>query len=184
MIARLGWTCEAELAMNRAQTCFVVVRCAADEPDGTDGCHVAAGGVGGDVSLLGGGGLCSWALVPEKLTMLRDQIGRAYAVLRYAHVIPSKEALNLLSMLRLGADIGFLPEADRKLMDQLLMEIQPAHLQVQAKKKLEPEARDVLRAEIMRRKLKCLPEPDMVPGRSGRGHDDRTEDPQTVDDDE
>ena len=123
-------------------------------------------------------------LQEEKLTMLRDQIGRAYAVLRYAHVIPSKEALNLLSMLRLGADIGFLPEADRKLMDQLLMEIQPAHLQVQAKKKLEPETRDVLRAEIMRRKLKSLPEPDMLSGREGGGSGEETEHPKPVDDDE
>ncbi len=123
-------------------------------------------------------------LQEEKLTMLRDQIGRAYAVLRYAHVIPSKEALNLLSMLRLGADIGFLPQADRKLMDQLLMEIQPAHLQTLVKKKLEPEARDVLRAEIMRRKLKSLPEPDMVPSCGEGGHGDGTEDTKTVDDDE
>ena len=123
-------------------------------------------------------------LQEERMTMLRDQIGRAYAVLRYAHVIQSKEALNLLSMLRLGADIGFLPETDSKLMDQLLMEIQPAHLQVRAQKKLEPDARDQMRAEIMRRKLKCLPDPDMLPGRGGGDSDEAPEPPNTVDDDE
>jgi len=32
------------------------------------------------------------------------QIGRAYGVLTYAHAMPSKEALNLLSIIKLGTD--------------------------------------------------------------------------------
>ena len=39
------------------------------------------------------------------------------------------------------------------------MENQPAHLQIEAKKKLSPEERDILRAEMTRRKLKILPVP-------------------------
>jgi len=98
-------------------------------------------------------------LMEEKMPVLQDQIGRAYAILRYAHVIPSKEAMNLLSMVRLGIDLGFFPREERKLIDLLLMEIQPAHLQTEAKRKLSAEERDILRAEIMRRKLKTLPAP-------------------------
>ena len=101
-------------------------------------------------------------LLEESRTTLSDQIGRAYAILRHSHVISSKEALNLLSLIRLGCDLGYFPQEHRTLADLLLMEIQPAHLQIEAKKKLSPEERDALRAEMTRRKLKRLPEPSIV----------------------
>jgi protein arginine kinase len=94
---------------------------------------------------------------PEKLM---DHIGRAYATLRFAHVIESKEALNHLSMLRLGLDMNSLPLKWATQVDSLLMEIQPAHLQIRAKGKLSAAERDTLRAEILRSQLKTLPEPD------------------------
>ena len=98
-------------------------------------------------------------LADEQRTMLNDQIGRAYAVLKYSHIISSKEALNLLSMIRLGCDLGYFPTEKGGVANLLLMEIQPAHLQIEAKRKLSPEARDALRAQITRRKLDNLPEP-------------------------
>jgi len=101
------------------------------------------------------------SLVQERRSMLLDQIGRAFAVLRYAWVITSKEALNLLSMLRLGIDLECFPEEARSTVDLLLMQIQPNHLQIEAKSKLSAEKRDILRAEIMRRQLKTLCEPDI-----------------------
>ncbi len=114
-------------------------------------------------------------LADEKLSVVQDRIGRAYATLRFAHIVPSKEALNHLSMLRLGIDLGFFPQEEQKLIDLLLMEIQPAHLQTEANRKLGAEERDVLRAEIMRRKLKSLPPPrisiqmDDGPASNGNG---------------
>ncbi len=102
-------------------------------------------------------------LFHEKPAVLRDQVGRAYAILRQAHILPSKEALNLVSMLRLGIDLGFFPTEQGSLTDMLLMEIQPAHLQIEAKRKLGAEERDLLRAEILRRKLKNLPAPGISP---------------------
>ncbi len=108
-------------------------------------------------------------LLEESRTMLNDQIGRAFAVLRYSHIISSKEALNLISLIRLGCDLNYYPEEFRAVVDLLLMEIQPAHLQIEAKKKLSPEERDVLRAEMTRRKLKMLPEPDNVDNSAASG---------------
>ncbi len=89
-------------------------------------------------------------------------MGRAYAILRHAHIISSKEALNLLSMLRLGTDLGFFPEETRSLIDLLFTEAQPAHLQINAGRKLDPGQRDATRAEILRTRLKSLSEPDIV----------------------
>ena len=94
---------------------------------------------------------------PSKLL---DNIGRAYAILKYAYVIESKEALNHLSMLRLGIDMDVLPGDWATRVDSLLMEIQPAHLQIRAKGKLSASERDTLRAEFLRGQLKSLPEPD------------------------
>ncbi|MGE9268272.1 MAG: protein arginine kinase [Verrucomicrobiales bacterium] len=98
-------------------------------------------------------------LFEDDPAMLEDQIGRAYGILRYAHILNSKEALNLLSLLRLGADFEFFPVEVVELCDALLMEIQPAHLQWRAGNRLGAEERDALRAEIIRERLQSTPEP-------------------------
>jgi protein arginine kinase len=102
-------------------------------------------------------------LLEDHHTMLSDQVGRAYAILRYAHVLTSKEALNLLSLLRLGADLDIITNCDRSLLDLLLLEIQPAHLQLGAERELSPEERDVARAEITRSRLQGIQGPPDVP---------------------
>lgn len=112
--------------------------------------------------------------------MLRDQVGRAYAVLRHAYVLTSKEALNHLSMLRLGADLDLIPDCDRGLIDMLLLEIQPAHLQLSAGRELTPEERDVMRAEITRRRLQSLEAPLNV----SQFEPPNSEDPSSLSDDE
>lgn len=96
-------------------------------------------------------------------TMLQDQVGRAYAILRYAHVLSSKEALNLLSMLRLGADLDLVGNCDRSLIDMMLLEIQPAHLQLNAARELSPDERDSMRAEITRARLQSIHGPGSFP---------------------
>jgi protein arginine kinase len=92
--------------------------------------------------------------------MVADKIGRAYGVLRHAHVINSKEALTHLSLLRMGASLGFFPKETVILCDTLLLEIQPAHLQMLTGRKLAPEERDAIRAEIVRSRLHSLQSPD------------------------
>lgn len=98
-------------------------------------------------------------LIEDDSNMILDQIGRAYGVLRFSHTISSKEALNLLSTLRLGAELGFFPDGVRRTCDLLLMDIQPAHLQLHAGQKLDANDRDSIRAEIIRGQLQTLPPP-------------------------
>jgi len=98
-------------------------------------------------------------LLATKRTTLMDQIGRAYGILTHAYSISSKEALNLISILRLGIDLGFFPEEGRAIINQLLMETQPAHLQNVSQQKLAAEERDHLRADIVRERLKNFPRP-------------------------
>jgi protein arginine kinase len=99
-------------------------------------------------------------LLEDDPEMVADKIGRAYGVLRHAHIIDSKEALNHLSLLRLGGTLGFFAPKTVMLCDSLLMDIQPAHLQLHSGRKLSPEERDSIRAEIVRSRLLSLESPD------------------------
>jgi len=111
-------------------------------------------------------------LIQKKSDTLSDQIGRAYGVLTYAHAMTSKEALNLLSVMKLGVDLGAFPEDRRLPIDELFIETQPAHLQKTSQQKLNAEERDFLRAQIIRDRLKLFPKPDM--GKVAREPDDQT----------
>lgn len=95
----------------------------------------------------------------EDYDQLADKIGRAYGLLKHAHLFDSKEAFTHISLLRLGSDLGCFPEGTMQLCDELMMEIQPAHLQLYAGKELEPEKRDLIRAEIIRDQLQNLDPP-------------------------
>jgi protein arginine kinase len=100
-------------------------------------------------------------LIQKKSNTLWDQIGRAYGVLTFAHAMTSKEALNLLSIIKLGVDLGAFPEDRRLPIDELFMDTQPAHLQKISQQKLNAEERDHLRAQIIRERLKIFPKPDI-----------------------
>ncbi len=92
-------------------------------------------------------------MLQEEPDILTNKIGRAYGLLKHAHMFDSKEAFTHISILRLGADLGYFPEGTMQLCDALMMEIQPAHLQLYAGKELEPGKRDIIRAEIIRDRL-------------------------------
>jgi protein arginine kinase len=109
-------------------------------------------------------------LLQKKLSTLLDQIGRGYGVLSHAYSMTSKEALNLLSFIKLGVDLGFFPEEKRMAIDELFMETQPAHLQKSSQQKLAAEERDSLRAQIIRDKLKSFPKPAITTASAGNGH--------------
>ncbi len=98
-------------------------------------------------------------LLEDKPGMVADKIGRAYGLLSYAQMIDSKEAFDLISLLRLGADVGYFEKPMISACDALLMNIQPGHLQLRAGEELEPEKRDEIRAEIIREKLQSFPAP-------------------------
>ncbi len=105
-------------------------------------------------------------LLEKKPKMVYNHVGRAYGILTNAHSISSKETLNLLSLLRLGLDLGLFPGADKSLVDELFILIQPAHLQQQFGEKLAPEERDELRADLLRQRLASLSRPVTKPAQA------------------
>ncbi|HVV01643.1 MAG TPA: protein arginine kinase [Verrucomicrobiae bacterium] len=103
------------------------------------------------------------SLLEKKPKMVFNHIGRAYGNLANAHIISSKETMNLLSLMRLGVDLGHFPGIDRALVDELFILTQPAHLQKQHSEKLSAEERDLLRADMLRERLKPVSRPVQKP---------------------
>ena len=58
--------------------------------------------------------------------------------------------MNLLSLIRLGVDLGTFPDTNRSMIDRLFIEAQPGHLQHAQKGEFEPTERDLLRAARLR----------------------------------
>src|ERR1700752_4025234 len=106
------------------------------------------------------------SLLEKKPKMVYNHIGRAYGILANAHSISSKETMNLLSLMRLGIDVSLFPGVDRALVDELFILTQPAHLQKAHAEKLSAEERDLLRADMVRERLKPVSRPISRPPQS------------------
>jgi protein arginine kinase len=106
-------------------------------------------------------------LLEKKTKVVFNHIGRAYGVLANAHSISSKETMNLLSLMRLGVDLGLFPAVERSLVDELFIITQPAHLQKQFSDKLSAEERDLLRSDMVRERLKNVSRPSVKLPKTG-----------------
>jgi protein arginine kinase len=92
-------------------------------------------------------------LLEEKVHSLDDKIQRALGVLKSACLISSQESLYLLSSVRLGVNLGRVPNVSLATVNELFLVTQPAHLQIRAGKMLDADQRDALRAQVIRQKL-------------------------------
>ena len=101
-------------------------------------------------------------LLEAEPVKLFDKIGRAYGLLQNARLVTSAEALNLLSLLRLGVDLGGFPEALRVVTNRLIILSQPAHIQHATDAEADPAQRDILRAELLRKALADFPRPEFT----------------------
>lgn len=93
------------------------------------------------------------ALVRQRPDALDDKIHRAWALLTHARLIGTDETLALLSHLRMGVNLGRLETIDIPTINELFLLTQPAHLQRIAGKEMDPAARRVARATLIRQKL-------------------------------
>ena len=92
-------------------------------------------------------------LLKNSRVTVEDSIWRAYAVLKNARTITSEESRDCISAVRLGAEIGIIKDIETSTLNELLILTQPAHIQKMLGVELEPGARDIKRAELIRSKL-------------------------------
>ena len=99
------------------------------------------------------------SLMTNNRTQLEDRIWRAFGILQHARTMSSSEALDLLSAVRLGVDLGVVANGtakagvDRKAVNELFLFSQPAHLQKLEGKALGAQERDAKRAQLIRDRL-------------------------------
>lgn len=83
----------------------------------------------------------------------KDIISRSCGILLYARLINNEEAMSLLSNIRLGIATKTVDEVPFEVIDRLLIDIQPATLMCKEGKRLSPQERDALRAELISQTL-------------------------------
>ena len=93
------------------------------------------------------------ALLRDRGPQLDDKIWRAWGTLTNARVIGTQEVLSLLSHVRLGVNLGRLENVDLRTLNELFLLTQPAHLQRLSEEEMDPAARRIARATLIRQRL-------------------------------
>ncbi len=83
---------------------------------------------------------------------LEDRFFRSLGILNHARVMDSREAMNLLSNLKLGIEMGYIKGLSSREIDELMIHVQPAH-QLKRNLSKDPLERDINRAAFIREKL-------------------------------
>ncbi len=90
-------------------------------------------------------------LKKKRKSKMEDQIWRALAALKAARMMSSSEAIQLLSLVQVGIDVGVLEgQVTHTDLNQLFLLIQPAHLQKINGRELSSAERDSRRAARIR----------------------------------
>jgi protein arginine kinase len=89
-------------------------------------------------------------LLNEGREKLADRAGRALGILLHARLLTSQEAMQLLSDLRLGIDLGLLKRIPAKALNELLIVTRPGCLQYLKGRTLNAYERDLERADQVR----------------------------------
>ena len=93
-------------------------------------------------------------LLKENPLRIKDRVGRAYGILQNAAILTSQEALNYLSDVRMGVDMGLLKgllEQDN--LSELMVLAQPAFIQKYMGKIMDAQERDEVRARLFNKKF-------------------------------
>lgn len=92
-------------------------------------------------------------LLRDQPLQVEDRCWRSLAVLRSARLLESQEAMEHLSLVRLGVDLKLLPNIGLDTLNDALVRIRPAGLQMESGHELHPMERDVVRARLLRQLL-------------------------------
>ncbi|MEZ6062037.1 MAG: protein arginine kinase [Planctomycetaceae bacterium] len=92
-------------------------------------------------------------LCRDNKATLDDQVARALGILTSARSISSEETMHLLSSLRLGINLGIVPNIKIATVNELFIHTQPSHLQKLHGGPLKTADRNEARADYLRKRL-------------------------------
>lgn len=84
---------------------------------------------------------------------LEDKMWRAWGIAKYARSIDIREAMQMLSWMRMGSEMGILPKISPGDWNSLVLDIQQAHLQCFEGKRLAEHEISRKRADLLRERL-------------------------------
>jgi protein arginine kinase len=93
------------------------------------------------------------SLAESRSIAIDDKISRALALLRSAKLMSTQETLYLLSLTRMGVNLGRIKEIDVQTINELFLLTQPAHLQKIQGHPMDGRERAETRAAIVRSRL-------------------------------
>jgi len=85
--------------------------------------------------------------------LIDDRIFRAMATLKAARVMSTREMMSLLSMVRLGVNIGRIDDVSLDTVNDMFLLAQPAHLQKILGRTMTPDERAAARADYIHKRL-------------------------------
>lgn len=100
-------------------------------------------------------------IIDSNKIQIEDKLLRSYGILFNARIMESKEAATRLSDLRLAIDLGLITDLSTKVINELMVLIQPGFLQLYSGKDLTPDQRDIRRANLIRERLRAVTNEDM-----------------------
>ena len=100
-------------------------------------------------------------LIRENHNDLLDQVFRAFGLLQNAQQITSEETMEHLSKVRMGINLGMLPELEIPKVNKLFIHTQPAHLQKIRRTELTTTERNRERANYLHKQLKIDTDTDV-----------------------
>ena len=95
-------------------------------------------------------------LLQESRIKIEDKIDRAYAILQSAKILSNSEAMDHLSSLRLGVNIGLIENLNLEKLNDIFLFSQEAHLQCRQGIEYLTDELDIVRAEYIREQLDCI----------------------------
>ena len=93
------------------------------------------------------------SLMRRRAVAIEDKVIRASALLRAVKLISSEETMYLLSLMRLGVNVGLIRDVKIETVNGLFLATQPAHLQRILGQEFSGPERAQARAEYVRRRL-------------------------------
>ncbi len=89
----------------------------------------------------------------NRLLWLQDKIGRACGILSSAYLLSSAEAMQQISLVRLGLAMGLCDKIDWRELNLLMLAVQTPFLLTDSRENLSAAERDAARAKLCRQKM-------------------------------
>ncbi len=93
------------------------------------------------------------SILMEDKIYFEDKVMRSLGTLKYARRIDTKEAEKHISTVRMGISEGVIKDVDANLIQKISVNVYPNMLQIELKKNMEEDQRDIERSKYIRKEL-------------------------------